>query len=291
MLLWVPGALALDQVEGADTLAAGSAAVAHPLSNAAITANPAALGLDERYTFSIAAGYGERGAHWNLGVVDGKTTGVAMGLVYSGDRYAPDLTVDELPGWQVPGQAVPNRKRYDDVALGLAIPFADRKASLGFGGALSFYRHDRQGKGVTGNLTAGFAARPDDAVAFGVTGRNLLPLDSPGREPEILGGLWVGDEGVGWLGVDGGVQLDGGTPLLLAAGGEARLGAGGAARAGWRLEDGRHHAAIGVGAGNADAALDLGLQVPIDALTELADWTAVLSVRFAGPDVDSVRPD
>lgn len=291
MLLWITAALALDQVEGADTAAAGSAAVANPFSNAAITANPAALGLAERYTFSGAFGYGERGLHWNFGTVDAKTTAVGFGLVYSGDRYTPALTVDELPGWQVPGQEISNRKRYHDLAAGLAIPFADRRFAFGIGGALSFYQHDRQGKGTSGNLTAGIAARPDDRFSFGVTGRNLLPVDAPGRDLELLGGFWLGDERVASFAAEGGVQLDGRTPLLLAAGGEVWAGTSAVVRAGWRLEDARHHATIGAGAGTPDASLDVALQLPLDALAKPVDWTLVVSIRFKGPDIDDIQPE
>lgn len=290
-MLWLATAFALDQVEGGDTAGAGSAGVAVPGSNAAITANPGLLGLEERYTFAGAFGYGERGLHWNFGAMDAKTAAVGFGVVYSGDRYNPPLTADELPGWNVPGAEVPNRKRNHDVAIGLGIPMADRKLGLGINGSLSFFNHDRQGKGVTGNLGAGFGWRPDPHVSIGLAGRNLLPIDSPGRELELLGGFWLGERGVGGFTAEGGAQLDGGSVLLLAEGGEVWAGKSAAIRGGWRLEDAVHRATVGFGAGSADTSLDLAAQVPLNALSKPGEWTFLLSIRFEGPDIEDIRPD
>lgn len=290
-MLWIATAAALDQVEGAESTAAGSATVATPAVNGAITGNPGIVALDERYTFTGGFGYGERGLHWSFGAVDAKTSPIGLGVVYSGDRYEPALRVEELPGWQVPGQGVTNRKRYHDVAVALGIPMADRRVSIGLGGALSFYDHDRQGKGVSGNLTAGMGFRPDEHVQIGLVGRNLLPVESPGRELELMGGLWVGSLGVAGLSAEGGVQLDGASPLLLAAGGEVWAGEGAAIRGGWRLEDAVHHGTLGFGVGPPLTSLDLALQVPFDTLAKPAGWTFLLSVRFQGPDVDAVQPD
>lgn len=290
MLLLVTAALALDQVQGAHDLAVGGATAANPTSNASITANPALMGVDERYTFLVGGGYGDRGLHGTVAALDSKTAPVALGLAYTYDRYTPALSTAELPGWNVPGQEATNRKRYDDLALGLAFPFADRRLALGLGGAVSFYNHDRQGKGITGNATAGFAWRPDDRVTVGLTGRNLLPVNSPGRDPELLAGVWVGDEEIGALMLEGGARFDRGAPLLLAAGGEVELGSAARARLGWRLDDGRHRASLGFGFGTPDAGLDLALQAPIDALDAPGEWWFIVSARFKGPDFDAIQP-
>lgn len=286
-------AFAADRVEGSETLAVGSTAVANPWANAGIAANPSLLAVEERYDFGVAGSYGGHGFHWNITAADSRTSAVGFGLSYSGDRYSPALATHELPGWSVEGQELTNRKRNQDVGAGLSIPFLQRRLALGFGGSLTFYNHDRQGKGIAGNATAGLSVKPVDGVVIGVSGRNLLPVVDPdeGRPLEVLGGVWLGEPSIGSLSLEGGIRPERDALLVLGAGAEARLGDGAAVRGGWRLEDAQHNLTLGAGAGTREAGIDVGIAVPAPSLLKPVDWTLQLSVRFQGPDPDSIRPD
>jgi hypothetical protein len=284
---------AADRVEAADSLAMGSTGVGNPHVIGAVAANPAVPGTIDTYDFSLAGSYGQRGLHWHVGAIDTETSPIALGLVYSGDRFNPPLTPRELPGWTIPGTELTNLKQNHDIAMSAAIPFWERRISVGIGGSVSFFNHERTGKGTTGNMTAGLAFKPDERVIIGLSGRNFLPISDPtfDRPLELMGGLWTGKTGTFGLAVDGGARLDAANPLLLAAGLEGNPSELAVLRAGWRLEEGVNHVAIGAGAGTPEAAIDFGMQVPTNALAKPADWTFQLSIRIAGPDLDRITPD
>lgn len=287
-------AMAADRVEGSETLATGHNAVANPLSNSAVSANPAAIAVVERYDFSFAAAYGQRGLHWNVAASDSRTSdAVAFGLTYSGDRFNPPLQTWELPGWSVPGQAVTNEKRNHDLGAALAVPMFGRKLSIGIGGSVSFFNHARQGDGRSGNMSGGITLHPQEDLVIGVSARNVLPLDDPNqdRPMEILGGLYLGDVRVGALTLEGGVRPEREHLLVLGAGGEAAVSEGVYLRGGWRLEDGAHELTFGGAAGTEQASLGLAFGLPTDSLLRPVDWTVCLSLRVEGPDFDSFQPE
>lgn len=289
MLLLLATTFAADRVQESDTLAMGSTGVAAPHANSILTANPGGLGLADRYTFSLGASYGERGVHWNIGAVDTKTSPVAFGLVYSGDIFHPPFQSHELPGYSVPGQELTNKKRTHDLAAALAIPLLDHRLSFGFGGSISFFNNDRQGKGLTGNLHAGMAARPHELLVLALSARNVLPVNDPAltRPLEFLGGLWFGDREFGGIALEGGARPEFDQPLVLAAGGEL-LPQKAAIRAGWRYESAVHNLTVGAGGGTEDARVDLGLLVPTPSILKPVDWTIQLSVRFRGPNTEEI---
>ena len=309
MFILLSLALAADRVEEASTLALGSSAVAAPDENSSIAANPGVIGLSERYHFSLGFGYGGRGIHWNLTALDSHTTSVAFGMSYSGDRFNPPLETYELPGYQVPGETIRNLKFTHDIGFALAIPTTDRRFSGGLGGSVSFFNNDRQGQGITWNLSGGLGFRPIKSLVLGVSARNfvptrfktnpppqdvsvLLPVGNPaGARPfELLLGARLGDDRVGAIILEGGARPLRAAPLVLAAGAEVYVDTT-SIRAGWRLENGTHQASIGVGAGAKDARIDLAWMVPILSIGRPVDWTLALSVRFKGPDPDSINPD
>ncbi|MEZ4321217.1 MAG: hypothetical protein R3F61_27325 [Myxococcota bacterium] len=293
MILLLATALAADRVEGADTLAVGSTAVANPYGMGGIAANPAIIGLEERYQFGGGFSYGGRGIHWQAGAIDSLTSAAAFGLTYSGDLYNPPLTEEELPGWAVPGVELTNHKRTHDLGFALGAPFFENRFVVGLGGSLAFYNHERSGKGTTGNMSAGLAYRPDPHVAIGLSGRNLLPVraGASDRPMELLGGLWLGENGVAALSLEGGARPESSKPLLLASGIEVNASEAAAMRAGWRLQDGVHNLALGAGGGTTDGSVDIGIVAPANRLTKPLDWTFMLSLRFKGPDIDSITPD
>jgi hypothetical protein len=293
MFLLLSVAAAADRVEGSETLALGSTAVAHPRSNSVLAANPSMVGLVARYDFGFAGSYGQRGLHWNVTAVDSKTSDfLGFGVSYSGDRFNPPLSVAELPGWSVPGQELTNRKRNHDLGLGLAVPLFDRRLSIGVNGSVSFFDHERQGRGNTGNIGAGLGVRANDHAFIGLSARNVLPVEAsrPDRPFELLGGLHLTDPAIGSLSLEGGARPDRAAGVLvLAAGGEAIVAEGVALRSGWRLEDGGHDVTFGLGTGSDTASFDIGAALPTTSLLKPVDWTVQLSLRIAGPDIDAFQ--
>jgi len=283
LLLLHDVALALPDVVGADSIGMGSTSVAADKSNAAITTNPGLLALNPRYDFSAQVGIGP-GLHWAVSGMDARTAkDFALGVTYSGDRYEPELTVDELPGWSIPGAAIPNMKRSHHIAAGGSYAFADDQVAIGLGGHVSIYNHDRHGKGTTGNLDVGLGITPTDAFTIGLAGNNLLPFDPLADRP-MRAALGLRLDGTpAAIEVDGGwIQADEGAPVFVDAGGEVRPGPV-RLRAG-----GRYHGpsatpsvTAGLGFEGEGGALEYGLDIPLgDGSDPIAH---VIGVRFGAP--------
>jgi hypothetical protein len=282
-LLCPVSAAAAPDVVGADSVAMGSTSLAAHDSNAAITTNPGLLALEDRYDFSAQAGIGP-GLHWAATGMDGRTAeNFALGFSYSGDRYEPDLTIDELPGWAEPNAEIPNMKRSHDLALAGAGSIADDRVSFGLGGHVSLYNHDRNGQGTTGNVDAGIGLKPTDFLTVGLAGHNLVPLDVLGDRPTRFGGGVRLHGTPGALEVDAGWEdTDTGSPLFLDAGAEARPGAA-RLRAGgrWHGPTGVPSVTGGFGFEGEGGALEYGIEVPLG--PDGGPIAHVVGVRFGAP--------
>lgn len=267
---------------GADRVAMGSASLAAHDNNAAITTNPGLLALTDRYDFSAQLGIGP-GMHWGATAMDGRTAeNVAMGFTYAGDRYEPALAVDELPGWTVPGDDIPNMKREHDFALALSGALAEDRVAFGVGGHLAVYDNDRNGKGTTGNVDVGVGLRPTDFLTVGVAGNNLVPLDVLGDRPMRVGTGVMLHGAPAAIEVDGGwVASDEGAPFFLDAGTELRPGAA-RLRVGGRYDGPTATPAVtgGVGIAGEGGALEYGIEVPLGGAGPIAH---VFGVRFGAP--------
>ena len=165
-----------EEVIHAQVQAMGQAGSVNPGDNSTITLNPAAISLNERYDYQAHFSISE-GPDYSFAssVVDTKTAPFAMGMAYQRVNYDPILQTRELPGWIITGEEFNKRKRYDNISLAIAYPFADRRFSIGASGTVAIYNHDIQGKGVTGNMDVGIVGRPVQAWSIGVSGRNLIP--------------------------------------------------------------------------------------------------------------------
>lgn len=293
----IPQAYAAELVTGAEALSMGGAAVAAPSDNSGITLNPGTIGLEERYDMHGTFRFGpDSGLHWGANAVDARTApGLALGLAYSGDRFAPPLSDHDLPGWTVPGVEPANRKRTNDFTVALAAPLFDRKLSVGINGSLSMYNHDRIGKGAVWNLGVGAAARPVDWLVIGVSARNLLPLEGLGDQPLAAnGGVRFTDDSIGAFEVDVGWTDVDSDPWTLAVGAEKTLGQYSALRAGFR-RDGpldRRDLTFGIGFGTKGGArFSYGIAVPIGkGQTTWGGLMNQVSLTIGVPDPSSV-PD
>jgi hypothetical protein len=288
LLLSLP-ALAGDVVQGANQLAMGGVGAADPGDNAAITMNPGMLGLQERYDLHGHFRLGPTaGMQWAATALDARTSDiVSLGLAYSGDRFEPPLRDSDLPGWSLPGEELGNQKRYHDFTGGLSVALLDRKLSLGFGGNVGLYDHERQGDGWFWDLHAGFGARPVEAVTFGAAVRNFAPGGPEDRPLSVLGGVRgetdrvAVEANVGWL-----AQVaDDRSPLSFGAGVEVPFAEVVRARLGGRWEGpvALPYVTAGIGYEGPDGGLEYGLSVPIGSETTLGSSVHSVSVRFGAP--------
>ncbi len=276
-------ALAADYF-GANTEAMGRAAVANWDDNSAISINPGALGLAERYTLmaQLQVGPGLDLA-FGASAVDSKTTPqVALGVGYRGTIADPPLTADDMPGWFAPGDPIANRKRSHEVSLALAVPVLDRKLSFGLGGAVIARNDDRGGQVITGTLDAGFAWRIDERWSVGLAGRNLIPTLAKVPPAGVTAGLYFREEHVGaWaLDIDWQATGDPRFPLSFRAGGEVRTSAV-RTRLGYRFEGADLMSWIvpGLGVENDVGGIEYALSIPVSGSTRWRDLLHTISAR------------
>lgn len=291
VLILVRPAWGADVAASANILAAGGVGVAAGQDNVAISLNPGAIALHERYDFAGWFAYGPyKGLGWGGSAVDASTSPhLAAGFAYSGSRTNPPLTPNDLPGWKEPGQALDNIRHDHDFTGALAVPFLKRRISAGVGVDVTLYDHNRLGKGTSVDGHAGVAVRPIDALELGVSARNVLSLGDPADRPlELRGGARVFGDKIGWVEVDGGWRdAELGPTALLAAGGELRSGHG-RFRAGYHLEGGVSALSAGLGWEDEDGAIEYGISVPIGSGASTGAVIQEVSVRFgAPPPVDS----
>lgn len=175
-------AMAQDDVNTGPALAMGGASAAHADNNAALTTNPAAIGLKRRYNVDIVGGFWD-GRDYRVGVnaVDAMytTEGLAMGVAYQYWRTRVPLTTDELPGWVESGEELSSRRAFNNVTIGAALPVAEGRFSVGVNGTLLFINHAVLGSTVTGDMDVGLAGRPTKDWSLGVAVRNVLPKFFP----------------------------------------------------------------------------------------------------------------
>ncbi len=287
LVLVVPASAgASDDAMGPYAAGQGGAVSANPRSNDARLYNPATSGLSERYDAQVEALAGGRALGAGFSAVDSHTVPkIALGVGYHYTLTNPPLTDSELPGWVVDGATPTNHQRGHDVDLSVAVPLAERKISFGIGGSFQLLKHERLGSTPDGDVSVGFAARPSESVAFGLTGRDLLPLKSAEHPARVGAGVWLGGEDLGGFEVDASYRVvDGdGSPLDMAAGFERKFG-GAAVFGGWHW-DGRyqwHAASLGAGWHEEGTWLDLAVDVPFDRPFDGRLMVVRLGVRLAG---------
>lgn len=299
LLLASAAALAADVVQGANTAAMGGVGVAAPSDNAAITLNPGLIGLVERFDFHAHFRLGPTGdLQWAATAIDSRTSErFGAGFAYSGDRYDPPLTNNELPGWSLPGEELANRRRQDDFTLGLGVPLLGRRLSLGASVLFSRFNHDRDGKGSTADVHVGIGVRPVEWLTVGAGIRNLAPIPSPQDRPlswvagARLEATRAAIEGNVWSSTD---------PLApsswsIAAGGEVSPTVGTRVRLGMFRDGPLQRTRLTAGFGlvsERGGGLDYALMVPV-AGQELRPGTLVhqIAVRFSAPDEDLLDPE
>ena len=287
-------ARAADTLPSAAQVAMGRTGIASDAENTALSLNPGMLGLTERYDVEGMFRYGpDGGIGWGGSVVDARTSDrIAGGLFYSGESYSPPLTLNDSPAWTIPGEEIPNHRRFHDFGLGLGFPLADRAVSLGVGALLGYYDHDRFGDGWRFDAVAGFGWNPLDALTLGVVGRGFVPTEqdippSTGVGVRFHPDKFVAEADASWF-----PDVTEGLPITAAAGLEQGFGAG-RIRAGWQYDalTTVHAVSAGLGVTGNGGFLEYAAWIPVTGEVGLEATQHVISVRIAAPeDLDEDDP-
>lgn len=186
MLLTGGTATAGPAVGGAEAVAMGGTTRASVRSPAAVLTAPAVLALRARYELQVT---GEAGPDKLLGVrayaLDSSTGPVALGLGYQYAHTVPQTSVEDLPGWLLPGDDYSNESAQTVFGGGLATSFGERRIALGLG--LSWLnrasRFTDQESWFQGNVSAAGRVGPEDELILSLVADNLL---KPGHEDTPL---------------------------------------------------------------------------------------------------------
>ena len=101
-------ALAGDDFYTARAEGLGRATLADPYGNTTLSTNPGMMGILERYYFHGAYRIGPTSdMEWSFSALDARTAPVAFGIAYRGTFEKPPITLDEMPGFIVPGEEIP----------------------------------------------------------------------------------------------------------------------------------------------------------------------------------------
>lgn len=295
MLLLLAVALA-DEHASAIVAGMGGGSVAEPIDLTAIRTNPAAVGLTERYDLQGLFGVNNgRDLRWGIAAGDSRTNErISFGVAYMGGITRPGFLPEELPPFAITGEEPENKKQRHDIQIALSAPFLDRKLAIGLGGNLLFYNQTWNGKGVTGNLGAGIAARPFEGLSLGLGFRDLLPIPEQPDRPATMnvgvrGGVDAIVVGSGELGYR--LEKGEGNPLT------GRLGVQGTIdlvqlRAGWTWDGPiqTHLVSWGIGASAEAGSIDYAMQVPVNTPgLRFADLTHTLTVTIRTNAFDDDR--
>lgn len=270
MLLLLAALALADDAVPANVAGRGGTSVAEAADNIAVTTNPGALGLSERYDIlgNFIGGPGTD-LRWGVVAVDSSTNDrIAFGFAYWGQRTNPPFLPSELPGWAPTGTEPTNIKRTHDLSFSLAAPFLDRRLSLGLGGTMSIFNNDHSGTGVTGNMIFGAAARPHDLVSFGFAARDVLPIPVQDDRPaQLTLGSVVGDPTRFIGSVEGAWRAEG----VIGHAFDARAGLEGVIKEAVHLRGGWdwagnfdvHRVSWGFGLGSKAGRLDYAMRIPV----------------------------
>ena len=273
VLAALSGVAHADDLTDARALGTGELTVANPDANPAFYVNPATMALSEQYNLAGMVSFGPGSTtnryRWGLSATDSQSNdSLSLGIAYIGTISNPAFRDGELPGWELSDVDPENRKLTNDIHLGAATSFLDRRVSLGVTGYLSIFNNDWNGKGTTGNLTFGLSAMPIPQLALGVSARDVLPLDDQFDRPATvsfgvhampLEVLRIGAQAA-WAWED----LNGARAWNANAGFEASVQSlrlrGGYSWAGFEEQ---HRMHLGIGAANDAGDVSYGLYIPV----------------------------
>jgi hypothetical protein len=290
-------ALADDYASGA-IAGMGGSSVAEPHDNGGLRTNPATAGLTERYDVQAVFRVGPwPGIYWSASAIDARTNDfVSFGLAYDGQLTTLPFLPDELPGFAPTGEAPVNRKQLHDITFVLAAPLLKRRLSLGVNGTLTIFDNDWNGKGTTGNLDLGIAARPIEQLSIGFAARDILPVPEQFDRPALFalalrGG--VDDLFVGSVEADYRLEHAQTLPWSVRAGVEGAIKVV-KLRAGWNWDGDAdlHRVTWGLGMFAKSGSIDYAMQIPVnDKAMVFGDVMHTLSLTIKTKAFSRDEPD
>jgi hypothetical protein len=216
---------------------------------------------------------------------------LAAGLVYSGDRQNPDLTLNDMPGWVAEDEVITNLQRTHDFEGAVSFPFAHRLFAIGVGASFGLYFTDRHGDGWIADASAGVGFHPIDWLTIGLSGRNFVPgpnaldVDTTfhgGVRAEVPQIATEIDLRLRPIGEDLKSILGAGVEVPA---GMARL------RAGYQLDEDVHsNVTAGIGYEKDGAAVEYGLLVPLHDF-DFGHTIHQVTIRFAAGDEMPEEPE
>lgn len=160
----------LSDMAGARSVGMGDAFRAVGSSNDAISENPAALSMSQRYEIDGFFGYAfsTPASYWNASIVDANTTPIAVGVGYT--HLASGMFQDRFSG--------------SDLRLALAYALIPDTLYIGISGQWLDFRGAFPSNAITGD--ASIVYKPVDIVSIAAIGYNLVDVDQEVLAPRKL---------------------------------------------------------------------------------------------------------
>jgi hypothetical protein len=138
----------------------------------------AAASLDPQYVAFVGGGAGaDHTFTVRGGALDSRTSIVTLAAGYHRrwDDVSPSNEV--LPGWKEPGAELSDPATHQGGWLGVAVPFAKRRASFAVSGRYDVSEGALSGTSKGFDVGVAFAARPVDTLTLAADARNLVGSD------------------------------------------------------------------------------------------------------------------
>jgi hypothetical protein len=282
LLALSPSVQAGEPVRFAAVEAAGGASVAHARDNSTITTNPGAIVMISRYDAQLLGSFQAPGAFGvGAGIVDSKTSGVALGMSWRYTTDDPEPTIDELPGWVTTGTELTNRVRAHELGAALAGKNGAGDLSYGVGFSASFLNSQLIGHTFELDADVGVLGQLNEEWTLGFTGRDLMPWFGEDPAQLVAGTRFDGETASAAL--DVGVQLEDGAglPLHTRIGGTLHIETVDLS-AGYHLDGPArgHNISWGGGYTKGAATLNYTMLIPVHEKLGLTDLVSILGLRL-----------
>lgn len=238
----------LSDMAGARSVGMGDAFRAVGSSNDAISEDPAALAMSQRYEIDGFFGYAfsSPASYWHASIVDANTTPIAVGIGYT--HLASGMFQDRFSG--------------SDLRLALAYALVPDQLFIGVSGQWLDFRFALPSNAIT--MDAAVIYKPVDIISIAAIGYNLIDVDQETLAPRELSlAAAVGSDTSFRVAADGVMNIATPSPVIdFHLGGEYLIASLIAVRAGY-LYDGmikQNFGTLGVGVIVTGFAFDVGFR-------------------------------
>ena len=264
------------ETDTAATAGLGGAGVAIHTGTDAIGRCPAAMVLAEEYSLELGFqldGPWAEGWRGRAALRDTRTSLFGAGVSYTRDRWNPEVTMDDLPGWATPSEDFSNNSVEESIRFGAGYALGHRAAGLGIGLVWDRLRTELEDPAQSFELDASVAGRVLPVVSLAATARDLLPGS---RDPSVDAGTWI--RATDWFDVSVDAVWAGETVFGGRLGTQFTLGEVARIRAGGEWIGEERGAAAGIGFFGLQSMLDYGIRY--DLVSSGISHTIGLSLLF-----------